>query len=126
MNVFELIKEKLKELNTIYYLTIANTGDTTLDLAYRKVEGALEKAKIIVDEVAQEYNKNKHTDEYIKGYNQGTIDRADEIQKAREYGYNKGIDEFAERLKIKDKYLTVTTRIIDEIAEQLKGGSDGR
>jgi len=86
--------------------------------------------------------KEGHSDEYIKGYNQGTIDRADEIQKAREYGYNKAIDEFAEKLKrdyqaydidlcLQDNdhlsYTNSCTALesyIDEIAEQLKGGSN--
>jgi hypothetical protein len=36
---------------------------------------------------------------YGRGYNQGTIDRAEELQKCREYGYNKAVDEFVEALK---------------------------
>ena len=36
---------------------------------------------------------------YGLGYNQGSIDRAEELQKCREYGYNKAIDEFAEKAK---------------------------
>lgn len=58
---------------------------------------------------------------YGRGYNQGTIDRAEELQKCREYGYNKAIDEFAEVLKEKNKTLIIGNRMIDEIAEQLKG-----
>ena len=58
---------------------------------------------------------------YGRGYNQGSIDRAEELQKCREYGYNKAIDEFAEVLKEKNKTLIIGNRMIDEIAEQLKG-----
>lgn len=80
---------------------------------------------------------------YGKGYNQGGIDRAEELKKCREYGYNKAIDEFAERLKSDEfqKYnldmvfetsrdLSYTECIddfheyVDEIAEQLKGGAE--
>jgi hypothetical protein len=78
---------------------------------------------------------------YGLGYNQGTIDRADEFQKCREQGYNKAIDEFAERLKdsLKNNFrhlLSVDTdgfewlttdavgTHIDEIAEKMKGGAE--
>lgn len=78
---------------------------------------------------------------YAKGYNQGTIDRAEELQKCREYGYNKAIDDFAEKLcdKVTDDSLQVmfpdglwgdvvtldyVTEIACEIAEQMKGGAN--
>lgn len=75
---------------------------------------------------------------YALGYNQGTIDRAEELQKCREYGYNKAIDEFAERLQekvesfqteingFKADVLTLDyfVEFVDEIAEQLKGGAE--
>lgn len=54
----------------------------------------IELKSIVVDE------KEIRTEEYGKGYNQGTIDRAEELQKCREYGYNKAIDEFVERARI--------------------------
>ena len=71
--------------------------------------------------------KEGHTDEYIKGYNQGTIDRADEIQKAREYGYKMAINNFFDNLQeyeTEDNWLRLKMSSIYEIAEQLKGGSD--
>ena len=37
---------------------------------------------------------------YARGYNQGTIDRAEEVTKAREQGYAKAIEEFAERMSL--------------------------
>lgn len=66
---------------------------------------------------------------YGLGYNQGTIDRADELQKCREQGYNKAIDEFAERIKQGDvieymgSYVSyeAIANFIDKIAEQMKG-----
>lgn len=36
---------------------------------------------------------------YAKGYNQGTIDRAEEVTKAREHGYANAIDEVLESVK---------------------------
>ena len=39
---------ELSALKTMYFLTIANTGDEKLDLAYEKVENALDKAIEIV------------------------------------------------------------------------------
>ena len=64
---------------------------------------------------------------YGKGYNQGTIDRAEEISKAREYGYNKAIDEFTEALiqRLKDcidEFRLFEGADIFEVAEQLKAG----
>lgn len=111
-------------------------GDGSQYGDYRFIDDNEEK---IPDEIESEYgcdcyfniggfdNKgSKHTDEYIKGYNKGTIDRADEIQRVREYGYNKAIDEFAEKMKTNSKlgYIGYLDKVIDEIAEQLKGGSD--
>lgn len=68
---------------------------------------------------------------YGLGYNQGTIDRADELQKCREQGYKKAIDEFAERIKQGDvieymgSYVSYEAieSFIDEIAERMKGGA---
>lgn len=67
------------------------------------------------------------TEEYIRGYNQGTIDRAEEIQKCREYGYNKAIDEFTEKLM--HTIHNVPSKVIGggnvlKIAEQMKRGVD--
>jgi hypothetical protein len=70
---------------------------------------------------------------YALGYNQGTIDRAEELQKCREYGYNKAIDEYMNALC--DKCLDMKNECyqlecpfcgdgcdIVNIAEQMKGG----
>lgn len=57
---------------------------------------------------------------YGLGYNQSTIDRADELQKCREQGYNKAIDDFAENLR--PLLSTFIDRIrLDKIAEKMKG-----
>ena len=84
---------------------------------------------------------------YNRGYNQGTIDRAEEVTKAREQGYNKAIDEFAEKIALeisesviwdmlatmsKNSSLSNTSdKIVDyvidtakKIAEQMKGGAE--
>lgn len=69
---------------------------------------------------------------YGRGYNQGSIDRAEELQKCREYGYNKAIDEFVEALKEEYKPLDETDadmckmvfKRFDKIAEQLKGDAE--
>lgn len=53
---------------------------------------------------------------YGKGYNQGTIDRAEELQKCREYGYNKAIDEC---------YMKAKT-MMEELAYQNQGRRNGK
>lgn len=42
------VAEQLKELKTRYFLTIANTGDKKLDVAYENVGNALDRAIEIV------------------------------------------------------------------------------
>lgn len=109
---------------------------------YREYKEKLQEFKEIgtVEELKalKERNDWRDMEMYGLGYNQGTIDRADELQKCREQGYNKAIDEFAERLKVKAeeilknpdvmsecKKCTIwSVRDIDEIAEQLKGGAE--
>lgn len=44
------VAEQLKELKTRYFLTIANTGDEKLDIAYENVGNALDRAIEIVKE----------------------------------------------------------------------------
>lgn len=60
----------------------------------------LQKKDIEVYEELQQYRAigtvEEVKDAYGRGYNQGTIDRAEELQKCREYGYNKAIDEAIE------------------------------
>ena len=56
---------------------------------------------------------------YAQGYNQGTIDRAEEVAKAREQGYAKVIEDFAERIE-----LEISESIIwDMLATMSKNGS---
>lgn len=54
--VFEKIVEKLNKERFCYFLTIANTGDKSLDVAYEKVGEAIDKAIEIVKQEAAEYN----------------------------------------------------------------------
>lgn len=54
--VFEKIIEKLNEEMVCYFLTIANTVDKSLDVAYEKVGKAIDKAIEIVKQEATEYN----------------------------------------------------------------------
>lgn len=92
---------------------------------YEQLAGWLEELKEL---------REKNDTEYIKGYNQGTIDMTDEIQKAREYGYNKAIDDllaFSDRLEenhnINDDWHKGFRACISKYrmkAEQLKGGAD--
>lgn len=81
----------------------------------------------------------KNKEMYSKGYNQGTIDRAEEIQKAREYGYAKAVEEFADAIKstlpiavhidcseldYEIDYALYNMRLkVDKIAEEMKGGA---
>ena len=44
------VVEQLKKLKMRYYLTIANTGDEKLDIAYKNVGNALDRAIEIVKE----------------------------------------------------------------------------
>ena len=79
----------------------------------------------ITDAEYQAFNKKMdgHDREiYAKGYNQGTIDRAEELQKCREYGYNKAIDEFADRMI---SMMPGHKQDILKIAEQMKGEQNG-
>ena len=57
---------------------------------------------------------------YSKGYNQGTIDRAEELQKCREYGYKKAIDEC---IKIIEETVWKDTDMLVESIRELKGGA---
>ena len=90
---------------------------------YREL-GSVEELKAL-----KEKNGWHDMEMYGLGYNQGTIDRADELQKCREQGYNKAIDEFAERIKQGDvieymgSYVSYKAIVsfIDEIAERMKG-----
>lgn len=58
---------------------------------------------------------------YGRGYNQGTIDRAEEIQKAREYGYAKAIDEC---IKIIEETAWRDVDMLVESIKQLKEGAE--
>ena len=53
---FEKIIEKLNEERAYYFLTIANTGDKSLDVAYEKVSKALDKAIKIVKQTAEQFD----------------------------------------------------------------------
>lgn len=54
--VFDLDKvvKQLKDLKAMYWVSIANTGDEKLDVAYEKVGNALDRAIEIVKEEAYE------------------------------------------------------------------------
>ena len=112
MNVFELIKEKLEEYQE------NNTQNKSSDDYELGQFNACDYAIDVIDEVAQEYKQGNCTNDCAH------------FDNAVQYGYNKAIDEFAERLQLK-----IMTEIddcadeldwIDEIAEQLRGGSDDR
>lgn len=53
--VFENIIEKLEEERGLYFLTIANTGDKSLDVAYKKVGEVIDKAIKIVKKEAEKF-----------------------------------------------------------------------
>jgi len=65
---------------------------------------------------------------YGRGYNQGSIDRAEELQKCREYGYNKAIDEVFDFLKTQRDKKSMKVNFDDleirKYKEQLKGGAE--
>lgn len=93
---------------------------------YREL-GSVEELKAL-----KEKNGWHDMEMYGLGYNQGTIDRADELQKCREQGYNKSIDEFANKLKQRYVFDSLSRddvsfykhcNIINKIAEQMKGGA---
>lgn len=54
--VFENIIEKLEVERGRYFLTIANTGEKCLDIAYEKVGLSIDNAIEIVKQIAEEYN----------------------------------------------------------------------
>ena len=53
--VFEKIIEKIEKERAIYFLTIANTGDKSLDVAYEKVGQAIDKSIEIVKQEAEKF-----------------------------------------------------------------------
>ena len=53
--VFEKIIEKIEKERAIYFLTIANTGDKRLDVAYEKVGQAIDKSIEIVKQAAEKF-----------------------------------------------------------------------
>lgn len=53
--VFEKIIEKIEKERAIYFLTIANTGDKSLDVAYEKVGQAIDKSIEIVRQEAEKF-----------------------------------------------------------------------
>ena len=95
-------------------------------------EGRKQKAETILEmcEELEQYRAIGTVEEcktaYVRGYNQGTIDRAEELQKCREYGYNNAIDDFVEACDNQfiamfgQRYIDM--RDIVNIAEQLKVG----
>lgn len=54
-----LIIEEIEKERAIYFLTIANTGDKSLDIAYEKVGNALDKAVEIVKRGGINFGKCK-------------------------------------------------------------------
>lgn len=120
MNVFELIKEKLdKRITETYNEFVEGNRDAGVRC------NAYHNAKDIVDEVAQEYAKTPTPTHPIPIDTQQYIE---ELEKQIREARNKDIEEFAERLSQKIKYeiddCADELDWIDEIAEQLKGGSD--
>ena len=65
---------------------------------------------------------------YGRGYNQGGIDRAEELQKCRKYGYNKAIDDVFDFLKTKrdKRYMKICLDDLEirKYKEQLKAGAE--
>ena len=76
----------------------------------------------------EDYKKIKN--DYIKGYNQGSSDRAEEITKARECGYKDAIKEFAEKIKWEYENATGIPKqekefayaIVDIVVKKMKEG----
>ena len=58
---------------------------------------------------------------YGRGYNQGSIDRAEELQKCREYGYNKAIDKC---IRIIEETVWKDTDMLVESIRELKGSEE--
>lgn len=115
-------------------------NNNNVDILGRKNEDGTETFSFDDEEI--------RTEEYIRGYNQGTIDRAEELQKCREYGYNKAIDEFAEKIALEISESIIWGMLVDshkypnglgdtsgkivdyvidavkKVAEQMKGGGN--
>lgn len=107
--VFEKIIEKLEAEKFCYFLTIANTGDKSFDVAYEKVGEVIDKAIEIV--------KQEEADIPI-------IHGKEELKEHDKIIYNQAIDDFAEKAKEMANTWWRNSCIympeIDQIAEKLK------
>ncbi len=115
-------------------LDVLNTGISlsTCHMEYTIQSNVLEDLILYLEEI-QQYRAIGTVEEcrtaYSRGYNQGTIDRAEELQQCREYGYNKAIDDMQgnlirnSRTEVIDGEicLIVTDKRIKQIAEEMRG-----
>lgn len=90
--VFKNIIENLNEERACYFLTIANTGDKSLDVAYEKVSKALDKAIKIVKQTAEQFDmeREKVINELLKGEWVNTED----MEKYLNIGFSEGMKMF--------------------------------
>lgn len=107
--VFKRIIGKLEAEKFCYFLTFANTGDKSFDVAYEKVEEVIDKAIDIV--------KQEEADIPI-------IHGKEELKEHDKIVYNQAIDDFAkEAKKMADKWWRsgcIYMPNIVEIADELK------
>lgn len=77
--VFEKVINEIEKARAIYFLTIANTGDRSLDVAYEKVGQAIDKAIKIVKQLAEQFGTD------INVGSNGWIPVEEEFPKTDEY-----------------------------------------
>ena len=107
---------------------LKNLAFLSTEQEHEKCEKAIEVAIQALEEI-QQYRAIGTVEEiknaYGRGYNQGSIDRAEELQKCREYGYNKAIEEFKHKLlscEVKDElWMMIPYEYIYKVAEDMKG-----
>lgn len=105
MNEQEAIRLLRKETSASY-INELKKGATDEEIIWL-IQLAMEWGADAIEEVKNAYGR---------GYNQGGIDRAEELQKCREYGYNKAID---------DCYMKAKT-MMEELAYQNQGRRNGK
>ncbi len=85
--------------------------------------GCKQESSIHKEAVINSWN-NRATEAEIRAKAEHTYENCHNItcrRKCQKDGYNMAIDEFAEKLKPIYKGITIAEKVIDEIAEQLKG-----
>ena len=82
--VFEKIIDEIEKERVFYFLTIANTGDKILDVAYEKVGEVINRAIEIVKQEAEEYTSTEHINSSSDSSTNGWIPCSERLPETNE------------------------------------------